>query len=318
MADPDRILNDTPDYSVKHVFSTDDVTGTFDGLTQGDVLPGDTPVIDFLATPKTTKEGIDLYPINSEFGFNVADFLPAEQKDFVDDPDYAEGWAGDLTGALGEQLGIVVSDAKTDTFKTPALLGTWLSGLGGNSVKASTEHYSVMQQVLSDAMYPGDPEAVYALDDDLILLSQNAAWDGQHVADLLADPVAFGVTDKNGDGTLDIQDLLNPNEATIDYDIAYSSDYSVTMKDDGKLLYRWGNMIKKPNDVRLEAMLDLPDEWSGTDPDTDLKPLFRITAAELVTKHTITNNPNDQIRPEDFENEAAIGRLPTYSVIPDY
>ena len=28
--------------------------------------------------------------------------------------------------------------------------------------------------------------------------------------------------------------------------------------------------------------------------------------------HTITNNPNDQIRSEDFENESAIGTLPTY------
>jgi len=312
----DQPLITAPTYTSTHVFSTDDITGTFSGVTQGTLLDGMLPIIDFSAPAKVTKEGVSLYPIESEFGFEVTDFDEAVQK--VLDYDYAEGWAGDLTGPAGEHLGLVVSDAPTDTFQTPAVLGTWLSGLGGNSVKASTEHYSVMQQVLSDAMYPGDPEAVYALDDDLILLSQNAAWDGQHVADLLADPVAFGVTDKNGDGTLDIQDLLNPNEATIDYDIAYSSDYSVTMKDDGKLLYRWGNMIKKPNDVRLEATLDLPDEWSGTDPDTDLKPLFRITAAELVTKHTITNNPNDQIRPEDFENEAAIGRLPTYSVIPDY
>src|SRR6056297_591532 len=311
MADPDRILNDTPDYSVKHVFSTDDVTGTFDGLTQGDVLPGDTPVIDFLATPKTTKEGIDLYPINSEFGFNVADFLPAEQKDFVDDPDYAEGFAGDLTGALGEQLGIVVSDAKTDTFKTPALLGTWLSGLGGNSVKASTEHYVVMQNVLSDQKYPGDPDALYPLDDNLMVVG--GEFDGQYIADILPT-----IEDQNGDGVVDIKDVLAPNESDPTQSIAVSTDYSVTLKDDGKLLYRWGNMWKKPNDIRLEVEMPLPDEWKQEDVGTGLIPLYKVTMAELVTNHTITNNPNDQIRPEDFENESAIGQLPTYQIISDY
>ncbi|SMX50436.1 DUF4214 domain-containing protein [Maliponia aquimaris] len=314
MADTPHITN--PTFTSTHVFSTNDVTGTFDGLTQGTLLPGDLPIVNFSMAPMITKEGVSLYPVDSEFGFYVTDFVGAEDK--IRDYDYAEGWVGDLTGAAGEQLGIVVSDAPTDTFKTPAVLGTWLAGLGDNTVKASTEHYAVMQNVLSDQKYPGDPDAVYPLDDDLILLSQNPDWNGQHVADLLTDPVTYGVVDKNNDGALDIQDLLNPNESTIAYDIAYSSDYSVTMKDDGKLLYRWGNEIKRPNDIRLEATLDLPDEWSSDDPATDLRPLYRITAAELVTEHTITNNPNDQIRPEDFENEAAIGTLPTYTVVTDY
>ena len=48
-----------------------------------------------------------------------------------------------------------------------------------------------------------------------------------------------------------------------------------------------------------------------------LTPLFHIMAAELVVNHTVTNNPNDQIRPEDFENEAAIGRLPSYNEVFD-
>jgi Ca2+-binding RTX toxin-like protein len=314
MADQPKITD--PTFTSSHVFSSDDITGTFDGLTQGDILPGELPIVDFSADPLVSKEGVSLYPIDSEFGFYVTDFLGAEDK--VRDYDYAEGFVGDLTGPAGEQLGIAISDAPTDTFQTPAVLGTWLAGLGGNTVKASTEHYSVMQQVLSDAMYPGDPSAVYPLDDNLILLSQNPAWDGQYVADLLADPLTYGVLDKNDDGVLDIQDLLNPNESTIEYDIAYSDDYSVTLKDDGKLLYRWGNLIKRPNDVRLEATLDLPDEWSETDGDTGVTPLFVVTAAELVTNHTITNNPNDQIRPEDFENEAAIGTLPTYAVVADY
>lgn len=309
MSDP--ILNTDPDYRVSHTFSTDDITGTFSGLTQGDVPVGETPVIDFTATPIVTKDGASLYPINSEFGFNVTDFDGAEQKDFIKDPEYSEGWAGDLIGAGGEQLGLVVSNAPTDTFKTPALLGTWLAGLGGNTVKASTEHYVVMQNVLSDQRYPGDPDAVYPLDDHLIIVGGTYA--GQAVIDVL--PI---VGDVNGDGVTDIKDVLQPNESTIAENIAVSTDYSVTLKDDGKLLYRWGNTVKRPNDVRIETELPLPDEWSDPDPvETALLPLFRITQAELLVNHTITNNPNDQIRPEDYENEAAIGKLPTYEILPD-
>ena len=40
----------------------------------------------------------------------------------------------------------------------------------------------------------------------------------------------------------------------------------------------------------------------------------RVPKAHLTISHKITNNPNDQIRPEDMENEAAIGRLPGYTV----
>ena len=305
--DFDQPINTDPDYSVTHIFSTDDITATFDGDTQGDAGAN---FVDFTATPKVTKEGISLYPIDSEFGFVVTDFSGAEEKTI--DGLYTEGWAGDLTIA-GAQAGLVISDAPTDTFKTPAGLGTWLTGLGSNTVKASTEHYSVMQNVLSDQRFPDDPDAAYALDNDLILLSQNPDWDGQKVSDLLAGNVAgVTITDVNLDGVTDIRDLLNPNESTIDFDIAYGNDYSVTMKDDGKLLYRWGNSIKRPNDVRVEAELELPEEFSFNDTGSGLKQLFRITEAELVTHHTITNNPNDQIRPEDFENESAIGTLPTY------
>ncbi|WP_421907476.1 hypothetical protein [Mameliella sp.] len=156
MADSPTIT--TPTYTTTHIFSTADVTGTYDGLTQGDILPGDAPIVDFTAAPMVTKDGIMLYPVDSEFGFYVTDFVVAEDK--IRDFDYGEGWVGDLTGPAGEQLGIVVSDAATDTFRTPAVLGTWLSGLGFNSVKASTEHYSVMQNILSDQKYPGDPDAV--------------------------------------------------------------------------------------------------------------------------------------------------------------
>ncbi len=307
----DRVLNTTPTFTSSHTFSTNDITGTFSGLTQGAVGVGETPVIDFTATPVMTKEGVALYPINSEFGYNVTDFVGAVEKDFTLDSAYEEGWVGDLKGEGGEQQGLVISNSPTDSFKTPALLGTWLAGLGGNTVKASTEHYVVMQNVLSDQHFPEDPDAVYQLDDNLKMVGGD--YDGMYIADIL--PL---VGDVNDDGVVDIKDVLLPNETTIDSNIAVGNDYSVTMKDDGKLLYRWGNEIKKPNDVRIEVKLDLPDEWSKPDADhNNLVPLYRVTQAELVTNHTITNNPNDQIRPEDFENESAIGQLPTYEVLAD-
>jgi hypothetical protein len=46
-------------------------------------------------------------------------------------------------------------------------------------------------------------------------------------------------------------DALLPNDNTNLIDIAKSNDYSLTKKDDGKVLYRWGGLIKRPNDVRL-------------------------------------------------------------------
>ena len=52
-----------------------------------------------------------------------------------------------------------------------------------------------------------------------------------------------------------------------------------------------------------------PEEWSNG--------VYTITRAELAVVHTINNSPNDQIRPEDFENEGATGRLPGYTVDAD-
>jgi len=308
--DWDEPLNDDPTYTATHVFSTDDVTGTFDGLTQGDVGDGETPVVDFDAEPTTTKDGVDLYPVNSEFGYVVTDFGDAVAKTFEGNPEYEEGLVGDLTDGEGNQIGLVVSNSETDTFKTPATMGTWLSGLGGNTVKASTEHYVVMQAILSDQRYPGDPEAEYPLDDDLYVVG--GPYDGMRLEDAIT---LEG--DSNGDGVANIRDVLAPNENSITEAIAVSSDYSVTLKDDGKLLFRWGNTIKKPNDVRIEAEIPLPSEWAVEDQESGLMPLYVVTEAELVVHHTITNNPNDQIRPEDYENEAATGTLPSYDELPD-
>lgn len=305
--DVDQPLNTTPTYTASHTFSTDDVTGTFDGATQGNIAPTDVQIVDFTATPILSKDGVELFPINSEFGFVVADFTDSVPKDFDLNPEYDEGFVGDLKDADGNQQGLLVADSPTDTFLTPARLGTWLVGIGGDTVKASTEHYSVMQNILSDQRYPGDPDALYALDDDLVMIG--GAYDGQRVLDIL--PI---VGDVNGDGVVDIRDVLTPSENTITQNIAASRDYSVTLKDDGKVLYRWGNEVKRPNDVRLETHIALPDEWKAEDAVTGLPKLYMVTQAELVVRHTITNNPNEQVRPEDLENEAATGRIPTYTV----
>jgi len=367
MSDPDVIQNTNPDFTVTHVFSTSDIVGTFDGVTVAD----NPSIIDTGATPQVTKGGTELFPIDSEFGYIVSDFVGAEEKTL--DGIYTEGWAGDLSGEGGEHIGLVVSDAPTDTFQTPAVLGTWLSGLGGNTVKASTEHYSVMQEVLSDQKFPEDPDALYPLDDDLRIVDFEGGVEGvlhdfyvyemtealeeafEHqelgtpttgltmdfdrdgidetyqTGTVIIDGFEVAAVDIGEDGTWDIidqglngyggdagiVDILKPNESSITNDIAYGDDYSVTVKDDGKLLYRWGNTIKKPNDIRIEVEMPLPDEWKQVDPETGLLPLFKITSAELATSHTITNNPNDQIRPENFENEAAIGVLPSFTLDPE-
>ncbi|MEQ8652101.1 MAG: hypothetical protein RIC87_06520 [Kiloniellales bacterium] len=383
-----------------HTFSTDDILGTFSGVT----VPEDPTIIDTGGlsdvAPIVDKDGNVLSPIDSEFGYYVYDFLGADPK--IRDFDYNEGFAGNILqdldggGIADDVAGLAVADAQTDTFKTGLPLGTWSLGLGGTSVKASTEHYNVMSHVLSDQAHPEDPNALYPLDNDLKLVDlEPTGIDGAlqpgvlhelHVDELVSaletaianeeagtNPQTYndldfdrdGVNDTyktlnvdldvdiDGDGTVetiqvggvdldgddvadiadqglngfgkaDIVDLMAPNESSITKDIAYSSDYSVTLKDDGKLLYRWGTMIKRPNDVRMDVKIDLPEEWTR-DQDGNGTPDsleggssgFRITRAELVINHDITNNPNDQVRPEDYENEGATGRTPSYYIVQD-
>ena len=88
-------------------------------------------------------------------------------------------------------------------------------------------------------------------------------------------------------------------------------DYGTIIKDDGKILYIWGDMSKAPTEVRLYANLPLPDVWEDSDTG------YEVTSAKLIIQHPITNTPNDQIRPEDFENENAIGILPQYEILED-
>lgn len=383
--------------SATHVFSLDDLTGTFSGLKYTD-LPSMVDLTGTVMPTMTDKDGNILYGIDSEFGFQVYDFRGAEDK--ILDGDYAEGFAGNIYDPIDGTtiLGLAMKNAETDVFKTGAPLGTWSLGIGGETVKASTEHYSVMQDILSDQKYPGDPTALGPLDDDLRILdlrpvgqidgvyapgvlhqlwvkelsqALQAAIDNANVAgadQILADldfnrdgvldtyrittaPVDFdsdgdgvletnnvGAVDIGNDGTIDmvdkwlngfgttadVTDLLDPNESSSTYDIAYSQDYSVTVKDDGKLLYRWGEAIKRPNDLRMDIKLELPEEWTRDNDNNGVADSvengargFYVHSARLVVDHDITNNPNDQIRPEDYENEAAIGRLPAHYVVID-
>ncbi len=305
-----------------HVFSIEDVQGGFDGSTVGPAgrvadpsilcgapITGSPPCPADAAQP-ILDDGDTLYPVDSEFGFNVVDFLGAQPKSR--DGDYGEGWVGTIFDA-GAPVGVKVSNAPTDFFKVPPPLGTWCAGLGGNSVKCSTEHYSVMEHVLSchevipyqfaDPVtgaqqllgFPGEPPALDCgaaeLDDELQIIRG-----GDVTVERLVD------------ATPGAQMGANDNTTILD-DIATSSDYSVTLKDDGKPLYRWGTLIKRPRDVRLYAKLPLPQDWLDQ-PDQ----AFEVTRARLIIDHWVTNNPNDQLRPEDMENEGATGRKPSYRV----
>jgi hypothetical protein len=374
-----------------HIFSIDDLTGTFSGITYAED-PGLLDTAGAVIDPYFDKDGNALFGMDSEFGFYVTDFIGAEDK--VLDGDHAEGFAGNIYGATGTITGLSVYNAPTDIFRSGAPLGTWSLGLGGTTVKASTEHYVTMSDLLSDQAHPGDGSAIAPLDDDLKMLDlrptgtagvlEVGAMHQSYVRELaqaLQKAMANTLNDQtrsdidfdrdgvndtyrtlgtevqadiDGDGTIetllvggvdldadgkadivdswlngfggtaDITDLLQPNESSVTYDIAHGEDYSVTLKDDGKLLYRWGEAVKRPNDIRMEVNLALPDEWTADEDGNGIADSledgsggFTVTRAELVITHDITNNPNDQVRPEDYENEAAIGRLPSHYIVTD-
>ncbi len=125
-----------------HTFSINDVNGGFDGSTYGpssEYLPDQTDILDFNNYVDDPKSGTRLYAIDSEFGFYVEDFVGAAPK--TRDGIYTEGWIGNILDS-GAQVGVAVSNAKTDTFKVKYPMGTWCAGLGSNSVKCSTEHYT--------------------------------------------------------------------------------------------------------------------------------------------------------------------------------
>ena len=313
--------------SPPHVFSINDVLGGFNGATFGEngisvgtaidktiicglpdsanTCPSD------LEPPDPDKFGIVMYGVDSEFGAYVVDFVGAEPK--VRDYDYGEGFVGELPDGAG----IAVSNAVTDRYKVKAPMGTWCQGLGGNSVKCSTEHYTVLEHVLScHEVIPymfADPETGTqgVLTTPTGTLSVDCATTDLDDEQLI---LVGGVpTTRLTDSTPGVQMDANDKTSVLD-DLSVSPDYAITLKDDGKALYRWGALVKFPNDMRMYARLALPDEWKARDGDGNLINDFPVTKAWLVVNHTITNNPNDQLRPEDLENEAAIGVLPDRSV----
>ncbi len=297
-------------YEQDYVFSMESVQGNYDGETYADdssivctdaTCPGEDPFVD-----KDT--GVTLYPIDSTFGFVTTDFVGADDR--VQDGLYEEGWIGELTDeTTGEVIGVLVSNQETDEFKSGGIKGTWCVGLGGISVKCSTENLVVMEHILTCDQ---SVEYTYYADDDDVGVKP------------LPDPAAAAycktldltdgfVVDGSGPMSLaDAVDQLLPNESSVIDDIAVGDQFSVTMKDDGKLLYRWGTVVKRPIDVRMYADIALPAEWTAPG-----APEFEVSRAELVIRHTVTNNPNDQLRPEDYENEAAIGLKPDFAMVGD-
>ncbi|MGB5651212.1 MAG: hypothetical protein WBM59_14140, partial [Sedimenticolaceae bacterium] len=118
--------------SALYPLSPDCPTALIDGQEQPQTMTGD--------------EATVLYPIDSTFGFNVVPFALAVDK--VRDGYYGEGWVGNIMDGT-EVIGVEFSDAETDTFLVPAGMGTWCTGLGGASVKCSTEHFTVLEHVLT-------------------------------------------------------------------------------------------------------------------------------------------------------------------------
>ncbi len=290
-----------------HLFSINDIVGDFAGTS----YLMDSSIIDTLGIgdiePIVSKEGTTLYPIDSAFGFYLTDFVGSEQK--IRDGEYAEGWVGNLTDVEGNPIGLEVSDAETGVFKSGLPLGTWLTGLGGVTVKASTEHYNVMAEILGFDDTPANHTFTQI---DLIYNEDGTFTPGPHnnvqydASQLLS---AWDDPDDERYG------WFKANESSVIQDIFLATDsdgtpiYSVTFKDDGKLLFRWGTAVKRPNDIRMNVSLPLPEAWGSTGL------TYSVTNANLRVNHKITNNPNDQIRPEDLENELAKGRGPAYEVV---
>ncbi|MGF1761229.1 hypothetical protein L4D76_25560 [Photobacterium sagamiensis] len=303
----------------QHTFSVMDVQGGKDNATYAtdqSILCGmadsvHTSCPDGGPQPQTDREGVTLYPIENNFGFIVSDFVGAAPRIF--DEDYAEGFAGNVTDeTYGD--GLALANSETNLFKTRDPYGTWCTGVGGVTVKCSSEHYVAMEHVLScnesvpySTIDPSSSVQRDLLDPATGEIIDNCA--NNTLSDVLKIVRDFEETDESLTSTVPgVQ--MEANESTVQHDIAVGKDYSITLKDDGKPLYRWGNAIKRPIDIRVYAQMPLPQLWKDN-PGTP----YTVTSATLTITHSITNNPNDQIRPEDMENEAATGRLPGYLTV---
>ena len=118
-------------YSVSHTFSINDITGQFDGRTYAQnpsILCGidtNSPPCEDTQPLLVKKSGETLFPVDSEFGYDIEDFVGAAPKEL--DSDYAEGWANNINLAPNG-AGLMVANAATDVFKAPKLTGSWCSG----------------------------------------------------------------------------------------------------------------------------------------------------------------------------------------------
>ena len=107
-----------------HTFSVYDTLGDFEGSTYRTTgiyenksiicgLPDSTysTCPEDAAQPFVDRSGVTLYPVDSEYGFYVVDFVGAQEKAY--DEDYGEGFVGPLPDGSG----IAVSNAATDRYK---------------------------------------------------------------------------------------------------------------------------------------------------------------------------------------------------------
>ncbi|MGB5285702.1 MAG: hypothetical protein WBN29_14405, partial [Polyangiales bacterium] len=288
-----------------HVFSIDDVMGGFDGstfgttgATQDDLIicgleggeacpEGIGPVLD--------RSGVVLYPVDTEFGYYIVDFLGAQGK--TRDGDYLEGFVGNIVEE-GVITGIQVSNAATEKYKVKPPLGTWCQGLGGTSVKCETEHYTTMEHVLSCyetiPYFFADPvtgeQAILSTPDESLTFDcANAPLDDNALILVGGEPTTRLINSTPCEGTNPDDTTfpegcqMFPNDKTdMQNDIALGPDYSVQLKDDGKPLYGWGGLHKRPNDIRMYVKLPLPAQWKEEGAD------YVVTKAELVINHWVT------------------------------
>jgi hypothetical protein len=117
------------EYRVSHTFSVKDIIGSFSGKTfeSDQIIVCDVPAFQDpndpsktfpnapacpldAPTPITDKDKNKLYPIDSEFGFDVVDFAGALAKTL--DQEYQEGFAGNIMSG-SEVVGLSVANAPT-------------------------------------------------------------------------------------------------------------------------------------------------------------------------------------------------------------
>jgi hypothetical protein len=283
-----------------HTFTLDDVIGNSLGETDADnpnvVKDGDAGE-NLTGENLTAKDGSGvLYPINSTFGFDVQDFVGATVKEF--DTVAEEGWVGTLVDG-----GLQFSNAETDVLKSGNLIGTWAAGLGGNEVKASTEHFTVMESVLTcfqtvpydywasaEDHAAGLPSVPSLQDMDACRQRAAEPGGGRHPRGHRDPGAQRGLGDPGPARHLPRHELLHHEEGR--------RQAAVPVGPGGQATDRHPLRRAHPTAGRVGDA-----EGRG----------FKVTKAELVVNHAVTNNPNDQIRPEDWENEAATGLLPGYT-----